>query len=82
MTREEFEKIPFKKGVHLAMADAYEQTYYNDKYGFVVAAITKRTQGGYGIGKSHREYNYKGKWYKKLDKFLEAIKDVKYEGND
>ena len=82
MTREELEKVPWKRGCHLSMADAYEQTYYNDDYGFTMAVITKRTQGGYGIGKSHSEYNYKGKWYKKLDDFLEAIKDVKYEGEN
>ena len=32
--------------------------------------------------KTRREYYYKGEWYKKFDDFLEAIKDVKYEGND
>jgi hypothetical protein len=35
-------------------------------------------RGGFDVGKSHREYCYKGKWYRKLDKFLEAIKDVEY----
>lgn len=80
MTKEEFEKIPFKQGGHLSMADAYESTYYNDEYGFTIVVITKRTQGGYGVGKSRREYNYKGKWYKKFDKFLEAIKDVEFKG--
>lgn len=80
MTKEEFEKIPFKAGAHLSMADAYESVYYNDEYGFTVVEITKRTQGGYGLGKSHREYRYKGVWYKKFDKFLEAIKDVEFKG--
>lgn len=80
MTKEELAKIPFKQGCHLAMADAYESTYYNDEYGFTIVAITKRTQGGYGLGRSHREYCYKGRWYKKFDKFLEAIKDVEFKG--
>ena len=80
MTKEELAKVPFKAGGHLAMEDAYESTYYNDEYGFTIAEITKRTQGGYGIGKSHKEYCYKGKWYKKFDKFLEAIKDVEFKG--
>ena len=80
MTRKEFEKISFKHGWHLAMEDAYESTYYNDEYGFTIAEITKRTHGGYGLGKSRKEYNYKGIWYKKFDKFLEAIKDVEFKG--
>lgn len=80
MTKEEFEKIPFKRGCHLAMADAYESTYYNDEYGFMIVGIVKRTQDGYGLGRSHREYCYNGIWYKKFDKFLEAIKDVEFKG--
>lgn len=78
MTREEFGKVPFKYGGHLSLECEHQSSYYNEQYGFGFVDITKMKCGGMEVGKTHREYYYKGKYYRKLDKFLEAIKDVEY----
>lgn len=79
MTREELEKVPFKYAGHLSLEGQHQSSYYNEKYGFSMVVVTKMNRGGMEAGKSHREYCYKNKWYRRIDKFLEAIKDVKFE---
>jgi hypothetical protein len=34
------------------------------------------------FGRERREFKYNGMWYKKFDKFLEAIKDVEFKEYD
>ena len=78
MTREELARVPFKFVGHLSMGGEHQSSYYNEQYQFSMIEVTKMKCGGMDVGKSHSEYGYKGKWYRKLDKFLEAIKDVEY----
>ena len=79
MTLEELKRVPFKMGGHVQLKDEHQTCYYNVQYGFNMVDITKMKYEGMVAGRTHREYYYKGKWYKKLDKFLEAIKDVEYK---
>lgn len=78
MTKEELAKVRFKCAGHISLEGEHQTSYYNEQYGFSMVEVTKMKRGGFDVGKSHREYCYKGKWYRKLDKFLEAIKDVEY----
>lgn len=80
MTRQEFEKIPFRMSGHVSMAHEHTTTYVNADYSFVIVCRTKVIKNGLDFGKTRREYLYKGERYKKFDKFLEAIKDVKFKG--
>ena len=80
MTKEELAKIPFKTGGHLALEGEYRQYDYYEQYGFALVDITKRSSQGFVAGKTRREYLYKGKRYRSMDKFLEAIKDVEFKG--
>ena len=79
MTKEEFQKVPFKFRTHLAMASYDASTYVNEQYGFSMCKRTKKT-GEFTFGRTTTHYMYKGVVYKSLLEFLEAIKDVKYEG--
>jgi hypothetical protein len=78
MTKEEFGKIKFKCAGHISLEGEHQISYYNDQYGISMIEVTKMKRDGFEVGKSHKEYYYKGKWYRKLDKFLWAIKDVEY----
>lgn len=79
MTREQLEKVPFRMSGHVSMAHEHSATYVNQQYGFVMVCRTKIIKNGMEFGKTRREFQYKGKWYKKLDDFLEAIKDVEFK---
>lgn len=79
MTREEFAKVKFKYCGHIAMEGEYQSSYVNEQYGFSVVVVTKRTCDGFARGRSHKWYNYKGKWYGWFKQFIEAIKDVEYK---
>ena len=80
MTREQFEKVPFRMSGHVSMAHEHTATYVNQQYGFVMVCSTKVIKNGMDFGKTRREFLYKGDRYKKLDDFLEAIKDVEFKG--
>ena len=79
MTREQLEKVPFRMSGHVSMAHEHSATYVNQQYGFVMVCRTKIIKNGMEFGKTRREFQYKGKWYKKLDDFLEAIRDVEFK---
>ena len=78
MTREEFEKVPFRMVSHVSMVHEHIATYVNKQYGFRISCRTPVKKNGFEFGKTRRRFLYQGKWYKSLDEFLEAIKDVKY----
>lgn len=80
MTKEELAKVPFRFCGHISMAHEHTTTYANTEYGFKMVARTKVIKNGMDFGKTRREYYYDGKWYKKLDDFVEAIKNVEYKG--
>lgn len=80
MTKEELAKVPFSCCGHVSMAHEHTTTYVNIQYGFKMVARTKVIKNGMGFGKTRREYYYDGKWYKKLDDFVEAINHVEFKG--
>lgn len=80
MTKEELAKVPFTQCGHLSMEREHSSSYINLDYGFKMVVRVKVLKDGFRFGKSRREYYYDGKWYKKFDKFLEAIKDVEFKG--
>lgn len=78
MTKEELQKVPFKFSSHMSMSDHHSATYINKQYGFSMSKHTKKT-GEFTFGRTITHYGYNGVTYKSLKKFLEAIKDIKYE---
>lgn len=78
MTKEEFEKVPFKMASHVSMVHQHTITYANRQYGFVLVCSTAVKKNGFEFGKTKRTFIYDGKKYNSLDAFLEAIKDVEY----
>ena len=81
MTKEEFGKIPFKFVGHISMEGEHQRSYTNEQFGFNICVVTKSYNEGMMFGRSRRWYQYKGKWYGTLKKFLEAIKDVEFINN-
>lgn len=81
MTREQLEKVPFRMSGHVSMAHEHTATYVNQQCGFVMVCRTKVIKNGMDFGKTRREFLYNGQRYKKLDAFLEAIKDVEFKEN-
>ena len=79
MTREEFEKVPFKLTGHVSMVHQHTMTYANRQYGFVLVFSTAVKKDGFEFGKTKRTFIYDGKKYNNLESFLEAIKDVEYK---
>ena len=78
MTKEEFEKVPFKMASHVSMVHQHTITYVNRQYGFVLVCSTAVKKDGFEFGKTKRIFIYDGKKYNSLESFLEAIKDVEY----
>lgn len=78
MTKEEFEKVPFKMTSHVSMVHQHTITYANRQYGFVLVCSTAVKKDGFEFGKTKRTFIYDGKKYNSLDAFLEAVKDVEY----
>ena len=81
MTAEELAKVKFKSTGHIAFSDEHQCLYSNEQYGFNLAIVTRMNRDGMVAGRSRRWYQYKGKWYGTLKKFLEAIKDVEFINN-
>ena len=77
MTLEELKKLRFRMESHMAMEDAHIASYVNDDYGFIMQVTTKK-KNEFEFGRSTRHFIYKGKRYRSLPKFLEAIKEIKY----
>jgi len=80
MTKEELVKVPFKFSSHISMAHEHIATYINTSYGFTMWRHTRVKSDGFTYGRTRTHYGYKGKVYKSLPKFLEAIKDVPFKG--
>lgn len=78
MTLDELKKVPFKFQSHLVTASHHASVYVNEQYGFSMCKRTK-VKDEFNFGRTTTHYMYKGVVYKSLPKFLEAIKDVKYE---
>ena len=78
MTLEELKKLRFRMQSHIAMEDEHITNYCNDDYGFIMQVSTKK-KNEFEFGRSKRHFIYKGKRYRSLPKFLEAIKDIQYD---
>lgn len=78
MTLEELKKLRFRMQSHIAIENEHVATYVNDDYGFIMQVITKK-KNEFEFGRSKRHFIYKGKRYRSLPKFLDAIKDVEYD---
>lgn len=79
MTVDELKKVPFRFVSHLAMETYHAATYVNEQYGFTMCVRTRK-KDDFTFGRTTKHYRYEGVVYKSLPKFLEAIKDVVYEG--
>ena len=75
MTEEELLKVPFRWSGRVSMAHEHTTTYINTDYGFIMVVRVSVLKNG-RFGRERREFQYNGMWYKKFDKFLEAIKEV------
>lgn len=78
MTREELSKVPFRMVSHMAMEGEHYSLYANDDYGFRMQKTTKIKKDGLTTGKTYTDYYFNEKWYSSLDKFLDAIKLVRF----
>lgn len=63
---------------HLAMEHEHAATYTNEVYGISICVHTKK-KDDFSFGRSYTHYMYRGVVYKSKKKFLDAIKDVKFE---
>ena len=79
MTKEELAKVPFKHCGRISFSFEHQSTYYNEQYGFKMVAITPCRDVGMTFGRTKKHFYYNGEWYKSLNKFLEAIKDVEFK---
>ena len=75
MTREELNKLPFHMVYHASLSDKHVAIYLNIKYKIFMYKITKK-KDDYTFGRTLTHYEYQGKVYKSLPKFLEVIKDI------
>ena len=82
MTKEEFLSLPFERGGHFSGGGEHVSTEVNREYGFYKHHITRVSRDGFTFGKTRIHYEYKGKEYNKLEKFLEAIKDVEFKDKE
>lgn len=77
MTEEEFNKLPFRFASSLAMDNKHCTTYVNDDYNISICTHTIKRED-FTFGRSYTHYLYKGVVYKSKSKFLDAIKDLKF----
>lgn len=78
MTIKELESLSFKYiGKEITSMIKFEnrEAYYNEQYDIMVIVEEKWTRKGLRIS---RIFKYKGKQYRKMERFLEVIKDVEF----
>ena len=78
MTKEELLSLPFKECGHFRGGGEVSTSYKNEQYGIYKHAVCHVSRDGLSYGKERIYYEYQGKEYAKLDKFLEVIKDVEF----
>lgn len=76
VTREDLEKLSFEFRGNEYNKQGCKTAYYNKQYDIMVYVVEKWTAKGLLI---IRQFRYKGKLYRKIADFLEAIKDVVFE---
>ena len=74
MTKEEFEKIPFRFLSHISQESVHIANYVSEDGLFVISRITPKK--GDDFGKARIHYRIGDKWYKSRKKFLEALEKV------
>lgn len=78
MTIKELECLSFKyigKEITSMIKLEKREAYYNEQYDIMVIVEEKWIRKGLRIS---RIFKYKGKQYRKIERFLEAIKDVEF----
>lgn len=75
MTRQELEKISFKFEDFSQIGFKRITTYHNAQYGITIILKEKAVKKGINTS---RIFEYKGKRYNRISKFLEVIKDVEF----
>lgn len=74
MTKEEFNKIPFRFLSHISQESAHIANYVSKDGQFVISRITSKH--GEEFGKTRIHYRIGSKWYRSEKKFLEALEKV------
>lgn len=72
MTREQLEKVPFHWKGHVSMETEHVNIYMSDD-GSLSFQDHQPYRNGKPYGEGYRTYSYKGRTYKNLDEFLNAI---------
>lgn len=76
MTLEEFQKIPVRETMHLAMEDEYTTTYASaDNRVGVCVHVPRHPVTGKPHGRAYRHYMIDGKVYCSKKKLEEALRD-------
>lgn len=73
MTKEEFEKLPFRYVSHLAMEDEHCMVLDCETIPYLGKCIHTPYKKGIPYGRSYTHYKYNGIVYKSLDKLLEVL---------
>ena len=75
MTIKELESLSFEFRGNEMINNARHTAYYNKQYDIMVIVEEKWIRKGLRI---NRIFKYKGKQYRKIERFLEVIKDVEF----
>lgn len=75
MTIKELESLSFEFRGNEMIKNGCHTLYYNKKYGIGVIIEEKWIRKGL---RTNRIFKYKGKQYRKMERFLEVIKDVEF----
>lgn len=75
MTIKELESLSFEFRGNEMTKDGCQTLYYNKKYGIGVIIEEKWIRKGLRISQI---FKYKGKLYRKMERFLDVIKDVEF----
>ena len=75
MTIKELESLSFEFRGNEMIKNGRHTAYYNKQYDIMVIVEEKWIRQGLRISQI---FKYKGKLYRKMDRFLEVIKDVEF----
>lgn len=78
MTEKELGSLPFKyigKEITSMIKLECRKAYYNEQYDIMVIVEEKWIRKGLRVSQI---FKYKGKLYRKMERFLEVIKDVEF----
>ena len=76
MTKEEFDKIPFRMRSHMSLRREYIASYATEDGQFGMEVHTPVLKHGDEFGKTRTYYRIGTKWYNSKEEFLEALEKV------